>query len=356
MKSAKMTINFLKDTVEILGQSFPLTVTTSGHYILPLTSGCQLYQSVKNGVNQNCEVVTFHVHSITQGCIKSLIAKKLHRQFAHASAEKLMKLIENSNSMWKDDDALKKEIVETVDKCETCKIYKKPSPTPIVGLPLATKFQETVAMDLKFYKGKIILHLIDHATRLSQAVCILSKQPKDVIKAIFDKWISVYGSTERFLSDNGGEFVNEEFLIMCEQFNITVKTTSAESPWSNGMVERHNLTLSNMLDRVLEDTNSPFDVALQWCVNAKKSLPNIHGFSPYQLALGRNPTLPSLMTDKPPTYDSQPSSEIVRANLNALHKCRQAFIESENSEKLRRAMAHNVRTSSDNIFVVGDKV
>ena len=172
-------------------------------------------------------------------------------------------------------------------------------------------------MDLKFYQGKIILHLIDHATRLSAAVEGPSKHPESIIKAIFGNWISVYGSAEKFLSDNGGEFINKDFLRLFEAFNITIKTTSAESPWSNRLVERHNLVLAEILNKVLEDTKCPFDTALQWVVNAKNSLYNVHGFSPYQLAIGQNPKLHALLSDKPPAYDPSPSSEIIRNNLNA---------------------------------------
>ena len=84
--------------------------------------------------------------------------------------------------------------------------------------------------------------------------------------------------------------------------NITVKTTGAESPWSNGLVERHNLIISEMLDKVLEDGSCDFEVALAWCVNAKNSLQNVHRFSPFQLALGQNGRLPSVTDDKPPAY------------------------------------------------------
>ena len=123
-------------------------------------------------------------------------------------------------------------------------------------------------MDLKFYHGWIILHLIDHATRLSVAVQVPSKHPKAIFNAILRSWISIYGSADQFLTDNGGEFVNDDFLKLCEAFNIKVKTTGAKALWSNGLVERHNLVLSEMLNKVLEDTKYPFDIALQWCVNS----------------------------------------------------------------------------------------
>ena len=83
------------------------------------------------------------------------------------------------------------------------------------------------------------------------------------MEAILETWISVYGSSEKFLADNGGEFANDKLISLVEQFGITIKTTAAESPWSNGIVKRHNLTLANMLDKVLYDNQiCKFETAL----------------------------------------------------------------------------------------------
>ena len=240
--------------------------------------------------------------------------------------------------------------------CKTCQEYAKPSPRPIVGFPMATKFLECVAMDLKFYEGKILLHLIDHASRLSISTRIPSKKPAVVLNAIFKNFIAIFGSVDKYLTDNGGEFVNQEFLEKCEKFNINIKTTPAESPWSNGMVERHNAVIANMLDKVLADTDCNFDVALAWCINAKNSMINIHGFTPYQLAFGKNPTLPSTLDNLPPANSPVNHSEILRENLNALHSAREAFTKLENSDRVKRALSHNVRTSNDFKFVTGDIV
>ena len=210
-------------------------------------------------------------------------------------------------------------------------------------------------MYLKFYQGKIILHLTDHATRLSQAVHIPSKHPRVIIEALLTNWISIYGPADKFLTDNGGEFVNNEFLDLCEQFNIVVHTTTAESPWSNGLVEGHNLILADMLNKVIAGCS--FNVALQWCTTAKNSLQNVHGFFPYQLALGQNPKLPALLINSLPAQETEPSSsEIVQHHLNAFHKAREAFIQSENSAKLKRVLTHNTHISNDSIFINGDKV
>ena len=166
-------------------------------------------------------------------------------------------------------------------------------------MPIVSRFQECVAMDLKFYKGKILLHLIDHGIRLSMSTVIPSKNPDVILQAILKNWVSIYGAADKFLSDNGGEFANESFLELCESLNITVKTTGAEAPWSNGLVKRHSLMIADMLDKVMEENQCSLEVALAWCINAKNPLQNVNGFPPFQLALGQNSKLSSVLSDKP---------------------------------------------------------
>ena len=59
-----------------------------------------------------------------------------------------------------------------------------------------------------------------------------------IIKKILEIWTSVYGKPQKFLTDNGGEFANADFLKMAEQLRIDVKTTAVESAWSNEVAER----------------------------------------------------------------------------------------------------------------------
>ena len=114
-----------------------------------------------------------------------------------------------------------------------------------------------------------------------------------------------------------------------------VKVTAAESPFSNGLVERHNFIIADMMDKVLEESQHlDMDLTLAWCLNAKNSLANVHGFSPFQLVFGQNPKLPSTFTNKTPALLQYDNSKILIDNVTALHKARQAFISSESSEKI----------------------
>ena len=82
----------------------------------------------------------------------------------------------------------------------------------------------------------------------------------------------------------------------------------------------------------------------------------MHGFSPYQLAIGKNPKLASVLNEKAPALTRQPISKIVSNNLDAIQKSREDFILSENSEKIRQAISHNIRSSGDVNYVTGESV
>ena len=107
-------------------------------------------------------------------------AIKLNCQFCHCGAEKLKDLT-NLSMIAKTDKKLMRDIVDDItstcdicikykktDKklmidivdditstCDICIKYKKTRPQPAVGLPMASNFNETVAMDLANIGNKI---------------------------------------------------------------------------------------------------------------------------------------------------------------------------------------------------------
>ena len=350
MKRGNMKINFQDDRIAILDENIPLMKTSSGYYTIPITKAKQIINNFKRGSTNSITLALSEVKDNYD------VALKLHRQFVYPTQEKLLKLINNAGHPWSTNNELKEKIKEVSNTCTTCKIYKKTPPRPVVGLPMATRCQEVVAMDLKSYKGHTLLHFIDHFTCLSASSVIPNKKPETIIQSIFKIWISIYGSAEKFLSDNGGEFANKDFMDMCETLGITIKTTAAESPWSNGLVERHNLVLSEMLDKIIDETDCDISLAVSWCVNTKNSLHNVHGFSPYQLTLGMNPKLPSTLSEKFPAVTNKPVTKVTSQNLEALHKAREALIAAENSESIRRALSHNIRTICEVKYMTVDHV
>ena len=92
MKRAEMVLDFETDTAEVLGNKVNLHCTSSGHYCLPLTN--LLLQDKPN----SCVLIVLHTLNLKQlsRSEKMKKAMKLHRQFSHASKEKLCKLVKES--------------------------------------------------------------------------------------------------------------------------------------------------------------------------------------------------------------------------------------------------------------------
>ena len=346
MKKAGTEINFVTDAVVMFGEEQRVTVTQSGHYAIPLNKAGQLLEDIDK---KNIKITL-----IAENMDKKKMALKLHSQFAHAPKAKLVSLLNRAGRGG--DKELIKSIEEVQKTCKICNEYSKPTPRPVVGLSHASAFNETVAMDLFFFRGKVILHLIDHLTRFSVAYLCNSKEPKEIITVIFLAWISIFGAPSKFLFDNGGEFSNERMRELGERMNIRLMHTAAESPWSNGLVERHNATLKDMLERIMAEGEIALPVALAWATQAKNALANVHGFSPAQLTFGQNPPLPSVLNDKPPALESYEGKDVIAEHLRALRSARQAFMKAESSEKVKRALRHNIRPSAKHRFFQGDIV
>ena len=331
MKQLSTKMDFENDKVSMLGNKIDLKFAPSGHYVIALNKRAGIAQSTDEKPISVFLANSEKIGNATSG-EKEKMCMKIHRQFCHAHGNKLAKLVKDAGV--KDKDFIAK-IQSIQDKCNICIKYKKPPAKPIVCAPLAKQFNESVAMDMKDVGGKLILHIIDHATRYSQACAMSSKKTQAVISAVLKNWIAQFGSPMQMLTDNGGEFASDEFREMGEKLNTRILTTAAESPWSNGINERHNGILGRMILKVMEDSRCSLDEAIVWAVSAKNSLANVYGYSPCQLVFGKNPAYPSVLHDKLPALCSETKSEILSDNLNAMHSARRAFVEAESDERIR---------------------
>ena len=194
MKKAEVTIDFMNDSVSFFEKNMKISFTNTGHYCIDLT---------KDKVNDlDLAFICEEINSAND-VDKTKIAQKLHRQFGHPDSKKLKSLLQDAKL---DDETLLKAIDKLSEECESCLKYKRNMSKPVVGLPMARKLKETVAMDLKEYdhsKGIWFLHLIDHFTRYSQSCVIRTKRKEEIVKRIFEIWIRYFGSAKKFLTDNG---------------------------------------------------------------------------------------------------------------------------------------------------------
>lgn len=341
-----VVIDFGSLLMDIAGQSIPLKRTESGHLLLPLSD--------KLGHEVNIVLQVRGLENLNSK-EKETKMRKLHIQLAHASKESLIRLLSSSNI---NDAGIKEALVKVVNMCDFCRKYKRKPLRPCVSEPLSEGFNSTVAMDLKTYvKDSIyILHLICLGTKYSAATVIKGKHSNTILRKVLQSWIHYFGAPRRFLTDNGKEFANDVFKDLCEHFNVVSITTPGESPWSNGVVERHNGVLYETVRRVMDEQQCDLETALPWAVCAKNTLSNISGYSPNILVFGRNPNEPSVLHDSVPALEPCTTSELVRKNMELRVCARKAYICADASERIRRALRMKLRTSNSTIVDNGDSV
>ena len=249
MKKAGTNIDFKTDTVSMFGSQQKVITTSSGHYAVPLGQRARMDEIQKGDLKIKLVAKTIDIRLLI------IIRWKLQRnciQFSHPPPEKLIKLVSNARM---NDEDLKNAISEVSEKCEICKVYRKPGYKPVVSVSLAEEFSEVVAMDLNIFESSI-LHLVDHVTRFSAAAVVKSKDRNEIIKHLFRTWICIFGVPPKRFSDNSREFSNEDYNEMCDSYNITIKKTAAELPFSNGLMERYNAILDELLLKTCEESGS----------------------------------------------------------------------------------------------------
>ena len=199
MKKLGMNLDLPNDRVIIKDSSknkkvFKLNVFTTGHYVIPMME--QNPTSDIETENETFKQILVAETSSNQIKNKSPqeVAMKLHRRFAHASSNQLIRLFNNANIKNK---AVFDELKNVEKICEFCTKHKRASPIPSVSIPLAYSFNEMVSMDLKQINNKWVLHCIDYVTRFSAAHPVKDKSPEEIIEKFFMIWISIFGPPKK---------------------------------------------------------------------------------------------------------------------------------------------------------------
>ena len=117
-------------------------------------------------------------------------------------------------------------------------------------------------------------------------------------------------------------------IYFSEGLSIKVIHMAAESPWSNGTVERLNGVLGKLVLEILDDVNCDTDIALAWAVAARNAYYNNSGFSPNQLVFGFNPAMPTIYNSKHLGLKKVTLSEIMAILIDAKRVEMEGFIKS----------------------------
>lgn len=136
-------------------------------------------------------------------------------------------------------------------------------------------------------KKQYILVMVDYATRYPEATALKNIRAETVAEALWEMWTRL-GIPDEIITDQGTQFTSNLMKEVNEFLVIKHKTTAPFHPQANGLVERFNGTLKNMLKKMAVEQPTRWDTFIPALLFAYREAPQESlGFSPFELLYGR---------------------------------------------------------------------
>lgn len=141
--------------------------------------------------------------------------------------------------------------------------------------------------------NRYILVIGDYFTKWTEAFAIPDQEAETVAKKLVHEFICRLGVPIQVHSDQGRHFESALFNEMNKLLGIQRTRTSALHPQSDGMIERFNKTVGNMLATLVEKDQKNWDKVLPLAMMAYRSADQeTTSYSPNMMMLGRKARLP----------------------------------------------------------------
>ncbi|XP_060073585.1 uncharacterized protein LOC132553365 [Ylistrum balloti] len=184
--------------------------------------------------------------------------------------------------------------------CRSCDVCQRTFPkgrvtkVPLGMMPLIDAPFQRVAIDIvgplqpaTDRGNRFILTIVDYATRYPEAVALKGIETERVAEALVDVYSRV-GVPKEVLTDQGSQFTSSVMREVSRLLSIRQLTTTPYHPMCNGLVERYNGTLKQMLRRMCSERPKDWDKYLNALLFSYREVPQESlGFSPFELLYGR---------------------------------------------------------------------
>ena len=186
----------------------------------------------------------------------------------------------------------------------TCDVCQKRSPkgrcsvAALQEMPLVYTPFEMVGIDIvgplekSDRNCRYLLTLVDYATRWPEAIPLKDTTTEHVAEALMSIFARL-GIPKTVLSDRGSQFVSDVMKETMKLMGIEQRFTTPYHPETNGLTERVNGVIKNLLKKVAAEKPSQWDRFVPAVLFAYREIPQeTTGFSPFELLYGREPRGP----------------------------------------------------------------
>ncbi|KAJ9567517.1 hypothetical protein OSB04_003483 [Centaurea solstitialis] len=267
---------------KVVIESDKFVITKGGVYVGKgyLNEGLFKLSTVNNSVNNYAIMNKTEVdESVATSMYMIDLSHLWHSRLGHLNFRSLQRMM-NLNM-------LPKISMSKMTKCETC-VESKYTSHPHKSVEKSNEVLGLIHTDLCDFKatptrgGKnYYISFIDDCSKFCYIYLIHTKDEalnmfktyKAEVENQLDKKIKI------LRSDRGGEYESHEFAEFCSSHGIVHQTTAPYTPQQNGVAERKNRTLKNMINSMLITSGAPHSLGVKPCNQ-----------SPYELWKGRFPT------------------------------------------------------------------
>lgn len=203
-----------------------------------------------------------------------------------------------------------------------------------------------------------ILVAVDHCTKWPIAKAFQHADTITGAKFIYEEIFMTFGCPSEILTDRGSQFMAEVLESYLHLQKVRHLRTSAFHPRTNGLVERLNGFLQNMLMKYTVSHSTRWDEFLSQALFAARI--RSHSAtkqSPFKLTYGVEPVIPG-DTTKPFIFDDRDPEDMLEiriSELESLGQIRAAALERAHLNAMRMKNSYDIKVR-DVKFAIGDYV
>ncbi|KAA8492870.1 Copia protein [Porphyridium purpureum] len=276
--------------------------------------------------------------------------RKIHRKFAHASADRLAHIFDVADAPLSNDDI--NSLRELTKSCHICQRFARAPRHFQLSASVDVVFNHTVVMDhfsllqSSTQRQRAVMHIICESTRFQ----VGQWMPEDcTARALWEMftlcWATAYTGYPHIIKvDAGSTYDSAEFKSLASAYSVHVAVQPIEGHHSIGRVERAHGIIRDMYDKIVEaDVDADDDEALSQCFLIANSSPSHSSIPPCLMVFG---TLPRLLIASVESVPSQ--AQRIRAILIARRSFEEHIAKSYLNTALRRR--HQAATPSDDLY------
>lgn len=287
------------------------------------------------------------------------VLRLCHDNIGHPGRDKMTAFIRD-RFFW---PGMSQDVDQWITGCKSCILRKSPTNirAPLVSINTSEAL-ELVCLDflsLETSKGgyENILVMTDHFTRYAVAVPTRNQTAKTTAEVFFNNFVIHYGLPKRLHSDQGANFESKIIKELCSLCGIERSRTTPYHPMGNGLTERFNRTLLQMLGTLTTEQKQNWKMYVGPMVHAYNSLrQETTGQTPYFLMFGRQPRLPvDIAFQLDQENVKRPMTSYVTEMKDRLQKAYDIASRATKKAQERQKHYYDLKVRGNNIEV-GDRV